>query len=170
MHTKFPSTKYIKEDFDDFVPNDFKDRMLARDSSFESEEENPLGKLEEEEAKEFYNMVRSIFSSANISLKNEQLYSPLLEALIKNYSKRLKLREKQGKVTSRESGRTVTSRINTLREPKPVPKHKHFQAQLLDLKTSSGLTDGWVLPRSPTKTVKFTFHVYRISNLQMSKN
>lgn len=83
MHCKFPSTKFIKEDFDKFIPTDFKEKMLAMDSSYESEEENPLKKLEEEEAIEFYNMVRSIFNSANINLKNEQLYSPLLESLIK---------------------------------------------------------------------------------------
>ena len=69
MQSKFPSTKYIKEDFEDFVPNEFKDKLLGRDSSYESEEENPLNKLEKKEANEFYNMVRSIFNSANISLK-----------------------------------------------------------------------------------------------------
>lgn len=89
MHAKFPSTRFIREDFEDFIPSDFKNKMLCRDSSYESEDDNPLKKLEEEEAKEFYNMVRSIFNSANISLKNEQLYSPLLEALIKNYSNKL---------------------------------------------------------------------------------
>jgi len=43
--------------------------MLCRDSSYESEDENPMKKLEEDEAKDFYNMVRSIFNSANINLK-----------------------------------------------------------------------------------------------------
>lgn len=69
MHAKFPSTKFIKEDFDDFIPDEFKEKLLCLDSSYESDEENPIKKLEEEEAKDFYNMVRSVFSSANISLK-----------------------------------------------------------------------------------------------------
>lgn len=69
MQTRFPSSKFIKEDFDDFVPNNFKTKLLAMDSSYESDEENPLKKLEDQEAREFYNMVRSIFNSANINLK-----------------------------------------------------------------------------------------------------
>jgi hypothetical protein len=130
----------VKEDFDDFVPERFKDKLLDRDHSFESEEESLLKKLEEEESKEFYNMVRSIFSSANISLKDEELYSPLLEALIKNYSKR-NIKDKHV-ASPKEHTQKVTSRINTLKEPTPVRKYNHIQAQLLDFKSIKTLTDG----------------------------
>lgn len=138
MQWRFPSTKYIKEDFDKFVPVDFKEKMLARDSSYESEEENPLRKLQEQEAKEFYNMVRSIFNSANINLKNEQLYSPLLEALIKNYSKRLQSRRPNNDYepeSAKETSPAVLPTSSTL-------KYTPIQTQLLDLASSRSLGDG----------------------------
>jgi len=88
-----------------------RNKLLSRDSSFESEEENPIYKLEKEEANEFYNMVRNIFNSANISLNNEQLYSPLLEALIKNYSKRL-TNTKKGELSPNNRVKRAQSRIS----------------------------------------------------------
>ena len=56
-HWKFPSTKNIKHDYNEFVPKDFRDKLLDIDSSYESED-NPLLQMEKEEITEFYNMVR----------------------------------------------------------------------------------------------------------------
>jgi hypothetical protein len=147
MYSKNPSMKYIKEDFDEFVPMDFKKTMLAMDSSYEEEEENPLKLLEEEEAKEFYNMVRSIFNSANINLKNEQLYSPLLEALIKNYSKRLSNKERfktgHGVRPIHEKGGNLTDRDHLYHNKSPVERHQPTQIKLLDMNSLSSLGKGW---------------------------
>ena len=165
MHWKFPSTKFIKEDYDQFVPADFKEKMLALDSSYESEEENPLKKLEEQEAVEFYNMVRSIFSSANINLKNEQLYSPLLEALIKNYSNKLSKREDNSFTNNsrRNSNWNLTMKVG------PIPKFKSLQTQLLDLKSSQQLGEGMIFKENKPKKVKILCNLNRNLYLKSQK-
>lgn len=141
MQHKFPSTKYIKEDFEKFIPEGFKNKILNPDSSYESEEENPMNKLQEEETHEFYNIVRNIFSSANISLNNEQLYSPFLEALIKNYSKRLN-HLSTGKPGPKRVLRKATSRLN-LPANSPNFKYEKRQVHLLDMKSSKSINEIW---------------------------
>ncbi|CAI2359668.1 unnamed protein product [Moneuplotes crassus] len=134
LHSKFPSTKFVKEDYDKFIPECFKNKILSPDSSNSSEEENPMKKLKKEEANEFYNIVRSIFNSANVSLNNEQLYSPFLEALIKNYSARLSHITKdppnQRKIKRKES---LTM---TIPGESPEMKYRTAQLHLLDMRSS----------------------------------
>jgi hypothetical protein len=86
LNSRFPSTKLLKQDFNDFIPLEFKSKFKDTSSNEDSSENKLINELEEEEKDDFYTMVRSIFNSANINLKDEVLYSPLLEALIKNYS------------------------------------------------------------------------------------
>ncbi|CAI2360022.1 unnamed protein product [Moneuplotes crassus] len=139
MHTKFPSTKFIKEDFDEFVPDCFKDRILNHDTSYESEEENPMHRLKKEEANEFYNIVRNIFSSANISLKNEQLYSPFLEALIKNYSVRLSnINNENSNSKKLEKKETYAGSMSPM---SPGFKYQTKQVHLLDMKSSRSISE-----------------------------
>lgn len=168
---------------------------LWRDSSYEEEEENPLKKLEEIEAKEFYNMVRSIFSSANISLKNEQLYSPLLEALIKNYSNKLWQNEQTPGPKRRQSTNGVeikkaanqfelmrmASSMDLNKEWKPKIKKKirkiKPQEQLSSIhlskkETSSSAFDvqnAWRLHESPSKHSKHAINDATIKKIYRSE-
>lgn len=93
-----------------------------------------MKKLKKEEANEFYNIVRSIFNSANVSLKNEQLYSPFLEALIKNYSARLNHITKDPpnlrKIKRKESLTMMTPGES------PRMKYNATQLHLLDMRSS----------------------------------
>lgn len=155
--------------------------MLSLDSSYESEDDNPLKALEAKEAAEFYNMVRAIFNSANINIKNEQLYSPILEALIKNYSNKLKKKTVKKESLPRDinddllnedgedsPGRNQNvmiiekalptkssgkpSKISHLyTHESPVKKHQPMHVKLLDINSLSTLRNGWSTKNS-TKT------------------